>query len=43
MCIRDSYLAEAWHVRYVGVEAATIMEYNDWCLEEYIEHVGNVL
>lgn len=37
------YLAEAWHVRYVGVEAATIMEYNDWCLEEYIEHVGNVL
>ena len=37
------YLAEAWHIRYVGVEVATIMEYNDWCLEEYIEHLGNVL
>ncbi len=34
------YLAEAWHFRYVGVEAATTMVENDWCLEEYNEHMG---
>lgn len=34
------YLAEAWHIRYVGVEVATAMEYNNWCLEEYFEHMG---
>ena len=34
------YLAEAWHIRYVGVEVATAMEFNNWCLEEYFEHMG---
>ena len=31
------FLAESWHFRYVGVQAAQVMVYNDWCLEEYIE------
>lgn len=35
------YHAEAWHIRYVGVEAANVMMYNDWCLEEYIENIEN--
>ena len=34
------YIAEAWHFRYVGREAARIMVENDWCLEEYIDHYG---
>ena len=34
------YLAEAWHIRYVGVEAATVMKYNNLCLEEYFEYMG---
>lgn len=34
------YLAEAWHFRYVGKEAAAIIAKNDWCLEEYIEQAG---
>ena len=33
------FLAEAWHYRYVGVEVATVMKRNDWCLEEYIEFI----
>ena len=37
------YLPEAWHIRYVGLEVATVMEYNGWCLEEYVEHEGNTL
>ena len=32
------FIAEAWHFRYVGVEAARVMVYNDWCLEEYVAH-----
>lgn len=34
------FLAESWHFRYVGVEAAEVMEKNNWCLEEYIEHMN---
>ena len=34
------FLAESWHFRYVGVEAAQVMTYNDWCLEEYVEKMG---
>ena len=34
------FLAESWHFRYVGVEAAQVMTYNNWCLEEYIEKMG---
>ena len=30
-------LAESWHFRYVGVQAAQVMTYNNWCLEEYVE------
>lgn len=31
------FLAESWHFRYVGVQAAQVMVYNNWCLEEYVE------
>ena len=34
------FLAESWHFRYVGTEAAAIMVQNDWCLEEYTEKMG---
>ena len=34
------FLAESWHFRYVGVQAAQVMTFNDWCLEEYIEKMG---
>ena len=34
------FIAESWHFRYVGVEAAQVMVRNDWCLEEYCEHMG---
>lgn len=34
------FLAESWHFRYVGVEAAQIMTFNGWCLEEYVEEMG---
>ena len=34
------FIAEAWHIRYVGVEPAAIMVQNNWCLEEYLEHMG---
>ena len=33
-------LAESWHFRYVGTQAAQVITYNDWCLEEYYEHMG---
>lgn len=32
--------AEPWHIRYVGQPHARIMRDNDWCLEEYIEQMG---
>ena len=31
------FIAESWHIRYVGREAASIMVKNNWCLEEYLE------
>ncbi len=31
------YVAECWHIRYVGVQHSTVMRDHDWCLEEYIE------
>lgn len=34
------FVAESWHFRYVGVEAAQTMTQNNWCLEEYIEKMG---
>ncbi|MBQ7886344.1 MAG: D-alanyl-D-alanine carboxypeptidase family protein [Clostridia bacterium] len=34
------FLAESWHFRYVGVQAAQVMVYNNWCLEEYVEKMG---
>lgn len=34
------FTAEAWHIRYVGVEHAKIMQKNNWCLEEYLEAVA---
>jgi len=34
------FLAESWHFRYVGVEAAQVMAFNNWCLEEYVEKMG---
>ncbi len=30
------YVYEAWHVRYVGTEAAKIITENNWTLEEYL-------
>ena len=33
-------MSEPWHFRYVGVDAATEMYENDWCLEEYIYNKG---
>jgi len=32
------YIAEPWHIRYVGLPHSTIMRDNDWALEEYLEH-----
>lgn len=37
---KTGFLAESWHFRYVGVEAAQVMTFNNWCLEEYIEIMG---
>lgn len=34
------FVAESWHFRYVGVEAAKTIAQNNWCLEEYIEKMG---
>ena len=31
------YIAEAWHIRYVGLPHSIIIRDNNWCLEEYIE------
>ena len=30
---------EPWHYRYVGKNVAEKITANDWCLEEYIEHL----
>ena len=34
------FLAESWHIRYVGTQVAQVMTFNNWCLEEYIEKMG---
>ena len=34
------FLAESWHIRYVGEQVAQVMTDNHWCLEEYIEKMG---
>ncbi len=34
------FVAESWHFRYVGKEAAAVMTENNWCLEEYVEKMG---
>lgn len=34
------FLAESWHFRYVGIEAAQVMKANNWCLEEYVDKMG---
>jgi len=33
------FIAEAWHIRYVGVNHAKYMQEHDLCLEEYIEGI----
>ena len=35
------FIAEPWHIRYVGVEHALYMRDHDLCLEEYIEGIEN--
>ena len=35
------YIYEAWHVRYVGIEAAKIITENGWTFEEYLEAVAS--
>lgn len=34
------FIAESWHIRYVGQKVAAIMVKNNWCLEEYLENLG---
>ncbi len=34
------FIAEAWHIRYVGVTHATAMRDQDLCLEEYLDKMG---
>ena len=33
------FVAECWHIRYVGVQHSTVMRDRDWCLEEYIQEM----
>jgi len=33
-------IGECWHIRYVGVQHSTVMRDRDWCLEEYLEAMG---
>lgn len=35
------YIAECWHIRYVGVQHATVMRDQNLCLEEYLERLQN--
>lgn len=30
------FIAECWHIRYVGLPHSTTMRDHDWCLEEYL-------
>lgn len=34
------FLAEPWHIRYVGVEHSTVMRDENLCLEEYLARYG---
>ena len=34
------YMAEEWHIRYVGLPHSTTMRDRNWCLEEYLEAMG---
>ena len=34
------YMAEEWHIRYVGLPHSTTMRDRNWCLEEYLEANG---
>ncbi|WP_409251059.1 M15 family metallopeptidase [Bacillus sp. SCS-153A] len=36
------YQYEPWHYRYVGKEAAKVINENDWTLEEYFENVKKI-
>ena len=36
------YIYEAWHIRYVGMEAAKIIYDNNYTLEEYLEEIAKV-
>lgn len=31
------FVAEVWHIRYVGVQHSTVMRDKGWCLEEYLQ------
>jgi len=33
------FIAEPWHIRYVGLPHSTVMRDNGWCLEEYLEQM----
>ncbi len=36
------YIYEAWHIRYVGKEAAGIITENGWTFEEYLEAIASI-
>ena len=40
--VHTGYIYEAWHVRYVGEEAAKIITENGWTFEEYLEAIESV-
>ena len=31
------FVAEVWHIRYVGIKHSTVMRDKGWCLEEYLQ------
>ena len=35
------FIAEPWHIRYVGVEHAMYMKEHNLCLEEYLQGIGD--
>ena len=34
------FTAEVWHIRYVGVQHSVVMRDKGWCLEEYLQAMG---
>ena len=34
------FTAEVWHIRYVGVQHSVVMRDKGWCLEEYLQTMG---